>query len=267
MRVTATRLLYILFIGICLNNAALASDTAKEQRWRNQIVDALIVGDAVDLQADGHTFLGIYAEHDTDKPLGAAIIMHGIGVHPAWPDVVQPLRTELPAHGWATLSIQMPILSNEADYKEYAPLYAEVPARINAAMAFLKQQGYQNIVLIGHSLGSGMATSYLAHGGSAAAFVAIGLDALTGFEDARMDHGGFLGKITIPVLDLYGSQDLEGVRNTATDRAEAAAKAGNKAYQQQQVAGANHFFQGQEAALLSHVKSWLAGIKPADKKN
>jgi pimeloyl-ACP methyl ester carboxylesterase len=256
-----TLFISLILLGLSLHTgAALASDTAKEQRWRSQIVDALFVGEPVDLQADGQTFLGIYAAHDTDKPLGAAIVMHGIGVHPAWPDIVQPLRTELPARGWATLSIQMPILPNDADYKEYAPLYAEVPARINAAKTFLREQGYQNIVLIAHSLGSGMTTSYLAHGGSAAAFVAIGLDALTGFDDKRMDHGGFLGKITIPVLDLYGSQDLEGVLNTADDRAQAAKKAGNNAYRQQQVAGANHFFQGKETELVNIVSDWLAEI-------
>jgi pimeloyl-ACP methyl ester carboxylesterase len=185
--------------------------------------------------------------------------MHGIGVHPAWPDVVQPLRTELPAHGWATLSIQMPILPNDADSSEYAPLYAEVPARINAAKAFLKEQGYQNIVLVSHSLGSGMAASYLAQGGSAAAFVAIGMS-IHDDPDPRMDHAGFLSKITVPVLDLYGSGDLEAVRHTTEERARAAARAGNEAYQQQQVSGANHFFQGKENALVNVVSSWLAEL-------
>ena len=184
--------------------------------------------------------------------------MHGIGVHPDWPDIIQPLRSELPSHGWATLSIQMPVLPNEADYKAYAPLYAEVPARINAAMAHLKKQGYQNIVLIAHSLGSGMAASYLANGGKATAFVAIGLDGLVELQEPRMDHAGFLTKIRIPMLDLYGSQDLEGVRNSADDRAQAANKAGNKNYRQVKVTGANHFFQGLEADLVSRVKSWLA---------
>lgn len=258
MQSSVIRVFYIFFIGICLSNGAFASDMAKEKRWADQVVDGLIVGDAAWLKAGDNKFLGIYAEHETDKPNGAAIVMHGIGVHPDWPDVIQPLRSELPAHGWATLSIQMPILSNEADYKEYAPLYTEVPARINAAKTFLKKQGYKNIVLIGHSLGSGMAASYLANGGSATAFVAIGTDALTDFDEPRMDHAGFLSKITIPVLDLYGSQDLEGVRNTAKDRAQAGRKAGNSNYRQVEVTGANHFFQGMEADLVRHVKSWLA---------
>jgi hypothetical protein len=39
-------------------------DLAKEERWRSQIVDSLMDGDAVDLTADGVTFLGLYTEAD-----------------------------------------------------------------------------------------------------------------------------------------------------------------------------------------------------------
>lgn len=253
-----TSFICLILLGLFLNaGVVLASDTAKEERWRSQIVDALLVGDAVDLQADGQTFLGIYTPHETDKPLGAAIVMHGIGVHPDWPDVVLPLRSELPAKGWATLSIQLPILPNDADAVEYAPLYAEVPARINAAMAYLKQQGYDNIVLVAHSLGSGMTASYLANGGSgASAFVAIGMSIIAD-TDPRLDHVGFLSKVTIPVLDLYGSQDLDEVVESAAKRASAAADAGND-YTQLKVEGANHFFQGKETQLVEAVSSWLA---------
>lgn len=254
-----TSFISLIFIGISLHSGgALGSDTDKEQRWRSQIVDALIVGEAVDLQADGHTFLGIFAGQDTDQPLGAAIILHGSGVHPDWPDVVLPLRSELPASGWATLSIQMPILANEADYKDYAPLFAEVPARINAAIAFLQAKGYRNIVLVAHSLGSGMAASYLANGGQGInAFVAIGMSAQRDAEP-RMDNAAFLGKLSLPLLDLYGSQDLDSVRSSVQLRASAARKAGNKLYRQQEVVGANHFFQGVEADLVRIVKGWLA---------
>lgn len=254
-----TAFISLIFIGISLlSGAALGSDTDKEQRWRSQVVDALIVGEAVDLQADGHTFLGIFAEQDTDKPLGAAIIMHGTGVHPDWPDVVLPLRSELPAAGWATLSIQMPILANDAEHKDYAPLFAEVPARVNAAIAFLRSKGYQNIVLIGHSLGSSMAASFLANGGTGInAFVAIGMSADRN-ADPRMDNAASLTRIALPMLDLYGSQDLDSVRNTVQLRTSAARKAGNRQYRQQEVVGANHFFQGVEADLVRIVKGWLA---------
>ena len=83
--------------------AAGGSDLAKEQRWRDQIVDSLMDGDAVDLSAGDLGFLSLYAEADEDTGRGA-VIVHGIGVHPNWPQVVYPLRTGLPARGGVPLS-------------------------------------------------------------------------------------------------------------------------------------------------------------------
>ena len=73
-----------------------SSDLGKEQRWRDQIVDSLMDGDAVDLSAKDLTFLGLYTEADEDTGRGA-VIVHGIGVHPNWPQVVYPLRRLTPA--------------------------------------------------------------------------------------------------------------------------------------------------------------------------
>ncbi|WP_172597578.1 DUF3530 family protein [Sulfuriflexus mobilis] len=261
MKTPVMQFFYIFFIGICSINGAYASDTAKEKRWADQVVDGLIVGEAAWLEADGNKFLGIYAEHETDKPSGAVIVLHGSGVHPDWPDIVQPLRSELPAHGWASLSLQLPILANEADHKDYAPLFAEVPARIQAGIAYLKEKGYHNIIILAHSLGSSMAASYLANNAEGiTAFAAIGMGAREG-ADPRMDNLAFLEKITLPVLDIYGSQDLETVLDSVKARAQAARRAGNSHYRQVEVAGANHFFQGLEADLVRRVKSWLAQFR------
>ena len=236
----------------------LASDKAKEKRWADQIVDALIIGDAVWLKSDGDKILGIYAEQTTDKPHGGVILLHGIGVHPDWPDVINPLRSELPDHGWSTLSIQMPILHNEAIAKDYEPLWKEVPGRIKAATAFLKQQGIENMAIIGHSLGSAMASSYLAESKDPGirALVGIGMGEANASES--MSNIASLEKLTLPILDMYGSQDLDNVLNSAKDRKAAANKAKNKNYSQVKVEGANHFFQDMNATLIKRVRSWLA---------
>ena len=129
-----------------------ASDLAKEKRWADQVVEAILDGDAVWLNDGKSDFLGIYTEAGEDKER-AVIVMHGTGVHPDWAQVVQPLRVGLTEHDWNTLSIQMPILPNEAEYKDYAPLYDEVAPRIDAAIKYLKENGSKDIVLIGHSQG------------------------------------------------------------------------------------------------------------------
>ncbi len=235
-----------------------ASDMAKEKRWETQIVDALIVGEAIKLKADKTEFLAIFAEHTTEKAMGGAIILHGIGVHPAWPEVIQPLRTNLPDHGWATLSLQMPILKNEAKSEEYAPLFAEVRPRIQAGIDYLKKQGIQNIVIVAHSLGSSMAAYYLSDKPDPAVTAFVGIGMSQHKADPKMDTVVSLRKITLPVFDIYGSRDLPQVLSSVKARATAATKAGNKRYTQLKIEGADHFFNNQDAVLVKRVRGWLA---------
>ncbi len=234
-------------------SAATGSDLAKEQRWRDQIVDSLMDGDAVDLSAGDLSFLGLYTEAYEDTGRGA-VIVHGIGVHPNWPQVVYPLRTGLPSRGWSTLSIQMPVLANEASDADYAPLMEDAGPRLQAAIAYLHEQGAEQVVIIAHSLGATMANVYLAsHPDAADAFVAVGMS--SGGSHAGRDNAELLRKVNIPVLDLYGESDLEAVVSGAGARAAAAAD--NPSYHQAQVPGADHFFDGQEDALVELVGQWL----------
>ena len=231
-----------------------ASDLEKEKRWADQVVDAIIDGEAVWLNDGKNKFLGIYTEAEEDKAR-TVIVMHGTGIHPDWQQVVQPLRVGLTEHNWNTLSIQMPVLSNDAEYIDYAPLYDEVAPRIDAAIKYLKESGSTDIVLIGHSQGSSMTAYYLSTTEqNVKGFVAIGMAAFA--KDPRMNSIMSLEKISVPVLDLYGDEDLENIIASAKSRAAAAQKAGNKNYTQIKIKG-NHFFDDNEEALVETVAEWL----------
>ena len=149
----------------------------------------------------------------------------------------------------------MPILPNEAEYIEYAPLYGEVAPRIKAAIKYLKDNGSSNIVLIGHSQGATMAAYALATSDiDVNGLVAIGMGSYA--DDPRMVPTNSIEKITIPVLDLYGNDDFKEVLETTKARAAAAEKAGNKDYKQVEITG-NHFFDGEEDSLVETVAGWL----------
>ncbi|WP_428609953.1 alpha/beta fold hydrolase [Sedimenticola sp.] len=244
-----------------------ASDLAREGRIANEIQDMLLVGEPVTLQAQGAPFFGIYATEATAYSQGAVIILHGRGAHPDWVDVVNPLRSRLPEYGWKTLSIQLPIAASDASDWVYRALIPEAFPRITAAVEFLKQQGVANIVLIGHSLGARMGVEYLAQTApdELRAFVAIGLPA----EVAEADTGtlGALKKLTLPVLDIYGSRDIDSVLDTVPARAASARQAGNTAYRQHQVAGADHFFNGLSDTLIAEVRAWLGRVAPGETVN
>ncbi len=243
----------LLFLSFCAG----ASDFDKEKRWADQVVDAILDGEAVWLNDGGRDFLSIYTEAEEDKGR-AVIIMHGTGIHPDWQQVIQPLRVGLTEHSWNTLSIQMPILANDAEYLDYAPLYDEVAPRIDAAISYLRRNGVKEIVLIGHSQGSSMTAYYLSTSKQDVnGFIAIGMAAFA--KDPRMDSIKALEKIQLPILDLYGNEDLDNVMASIKSRAAAAEQAGNKNYTQTEIIG-NHFFDGYEDSLLKTVADWLERI-------
>lgn len=252
---------YFQLLFVCIPLLALnvyASDLAKEKRWADQVVDAIIDGDAVWLDDRKRKFLGIYTEaEETSKR--AVIVMHGMGIHPDWQQVVQPLRVGLTEQGWNTLSIQMPILVNEAEHKDYAPLYDEVAPRIDAAIAYLKGNNAKQIVLIGHSMGASMAAYYLSKTKqSVNGLVAISLSG--DGSDVRMNGVRSIEKIKVPMLDLYGDEDLEGVLASTKARKTAAKKSGNMHFSQKKIKG-NHFYDGNDDGLIEVVSIWLNKLK------
>ena len=240
-------------------NAASMSDLDKEKRWEEQIVDSIMVGEDVKLKAGSVDFLALYTEPTTDKDKGAVILLHGLGVHPAWPDVIEPLRMRLPDLGWHTLSLQMPVLENEAKETDYSPLFPEVPLRIQAGVDFLKEKGINNIVLSGHSLGATMASFYLSSNRDPIIKRFVILSGGPGLPDNKqMDSLENFRKMKgIDIADIYGSEDLKYVLDTVQHRKVFGKQQFGKHYRNYRVEGANHFYRDKESELIHVISEWL----------
>ncbi len=133
------RMLVGCLLSFCMVHPVMASDLEKEQRWRDEVEDLIMDGESVDLMVDGRAVFSIFTEASEASDKGM-IVVHGTGIHPNWEQVVQPIRVGMTNHGWHTLAIQMPILRNGAEYHEYAAIYPEVPARLQAAEAFMRER-------------------------------------------------------------------------------------------------------------------------------
>ncbi len=250
-------LVFCLFAGVAI--AASKSDLAKEKRWEEQIVPSILVGEDVKLKAGEVEFLALYAEPTTDEVKGGLLILHGIGVHPAWPDVIDPIRMAFPDKGWHTLSLQMPILKNEAEGDEYAPLFDEVPGRIQAGVDYLKGKGVNRIIIIGHSMGVTMANYYLATKPDSAVNAIVSAASGPGYpKHKNMDSLANFKKIKLPYFDIYGTEDSKRVTNAADARAEAAKQMNKNNYTLVKVPGANHFYAGKQQELIQVIDDWLA---------
>src|SRR5690606_24721487 len=169
-------------------------DYAREQRWAQEIVPAIVVGEPVELAlSSGRKFLAIHA--DATKARAAVIVVHGMGLHPDW-GLIQHLRSALPEAGYATLSVQMPVLAATARPEDYPPTFVQATERLRAAEAWLRSRGHQAIAVVAHSLGARMSNHYLVATPQPriAAWVAIGMSG----ELAQPE------RLALPVLDVYG---------------------------------------------------------------
>jgi alpha/beta superfamily hydrolase len=239
------KLLTLLLLMIGTVNAQITPDYAKETRWAEQVEDGLMDGDSVWLTASDHEFMAIYTPSETDTKR-TAVVVHGLGVHPDWVQVIQPLRVALTSQGFNTLSIQMPVLENDAHSGEYKQVLGHADLRIKAAVEYLEKEGLVSDVLVAHSLGSVMSTHYLANFVHPfKRFVGIGMGPAT---------AEYLKKIDIPVFDLYGDEDLEAVLTSVKDRANASKN--NSNYSQMKVS-ADHFFNDKDSLLIESVGTWL----------
>lgn len=242
--------------------AASTSNLEREKNWSDQIVDYLVTGEAIRLEANQVKFLALHtkpaAAHDNSTQ--GVILLHGRGVHPAW-GFIDTLRADLADAGWHTLSLQLPILDADIKLSEYGKTFPEAFQRIDAGIHYLRERGVKRIVLVGHSSGAMTAAAYAAERPKAAlgGIVTIGFTTEpTG--NRYMQAAALLEKIRLPVLDIFGGQDLAVVLNTVKARAGAAKKAGNNAYTQVRIKGANHFYTDHYQDLRASLGAWLAKL-------
>lgn len=236
-----------------------AHDLAREKNWADEIVDTIMVGEPVWLEADKSRFLGLYAAPaaGTEAQRHAIILIHGRGVHPAW-GFIENLRVDLSELGWHTLSLQMPVLAPDAKLKAYGETFPEAFRRIDSGIDYLKSRGIPSVVLIGHSTGAMTVVAYAGERPRAPLAGVIALSLGTVRDGNRyMQPALSLEKIRRPVLDLFGSEDIPEVLHYNEARAQAAKKSGHPAYRQVRIKHTNHFYTDAYEELKKLLVAWL----------
>jgi pimeloyl-ACP methyl ester carboxylesterase len=234
-----------LFVFLFVSFTCHSQDYEREKRWADDILPTLMVGDAVWLeQKNGHRFLNLFI--DNKSPKGAIIVAHGRGWSPDF-ELYGTLRTRLAEEGYATLSIQLPVLPSTAILGLYVPLYPDARERFQLAVDFLKSKGYKNIAIVSHSLGATMANQYLIRTDDTTvkAWVFIGI--LQGLEE--------MYRIKIPVLDVFGGNDWTITMWGADERKKQILR--NPGSAQVMVPKAKHFFEGHEDELVKIITGFL----------
>ncbi len=243
------KLLLVMGLAFALGmTSAHAQDLAREQRWADEIVPSVVVGDAVRIPAaSGRDFLALYTVAKGPKP--AIVLVHGVGVHPDF-GVIGILRTRLADLGYTTLAIQMPVLAKEAQADDYYPkVFPDAADRMASAADWLRARGHANVVLLSHSVGAWMANEYLDRAHRSTPYTAWIVLGLTG------GYSWTMRSYVLPILDVYGEQDVAPVLGAAARRRFALNQSNGS--RQVVVAGADHHYTGREADLVAAIDAFL----------
>jgi dienelactone hydrolase len=198
------------------------------------------------------------------------VLLHGRNGNPDGV-VVGKLRRLLSDEGYTTLSLQNPVPRTGDEFADYVRdlegdkfVFPEAAARVDAALAALRERGIATVALAGFSMGARMFCAYLARVPRPSLHIA-GLVALSAGVNGPgpLDCRNSLDRVALPVLDISGAADKD-VAGSAEQR-QAAYERGRGAGFTRQVLGGEvpHNFAGAEPALHEAVSAWLKRIAPA----
>lgn len=232
-----------------------AGDLLREMDFAGNIQRSHPIGQIIWLEAGQQRFLGLFTESEKTDNAAAVVILHDHGAHPDQLPLIHALRIVLPNHNWTTLSIQLPLREIGAGAADYDALFDDANARIQAAIAYLRQHGGKYIALIGYGTGAEMALYSLSQDANdLLALIAISLPLPdSGQRYARISD--FIPKITLPFLDLFAEFDLPDVVDTARRRRMLAKD--NPVYRQLEIYGDNHAYQHDHGMVIKRIYSWL----------
>jgi alpha/beta superfamily hydrolase len=224
--------------------AAPAIDYFREDRWRQEVVPALVVGDAVYLATPARPRVLAILTEPAGAAKGGVIVVHGLGVHPDW-GLIGGLRTRLADAGFTTLSVQMPVLAADASRADYGVTLPEAGDRIAAAVAYLRSRGVAKVAIVSHSMGATMADAYLARPDALRidAWVPVGM--LVPFAAPPIE----------PVLAIVAGNDFDEVKAAAPARKPKLPNDGCS--REVTIAGADHYFNSGQTELAAVIAAFL----------
>ena len=219
-------------------------DYAREERWAQEIVPTLVVGDAVWLATPARPRVLAILTEPSAAPKGGVIVVHGLGLHPDF-GLVNGVRTGLAEAGYTTLSVQMPVLAAAASRPDYTVALPAAGERIAAAITFLRGKGLTKIAIVSHSMGATMTNAYLMRTGASSidAWVPVGM--LVGFAASPKE----------PVLDVTAGNELAEVVAATPLRAKALPQ--DRCSAQLTIAGADHYFENRQKELTAAIAAFL----------
>ena len=230
-------------------------DYTREKNIHNQITSYIFDSDIVELSSKLEEKFNLLA---TDSSSDISILfLHGRGLHPSEPDVIEPLRIDLINVGYNVFSLQLPVLEKGKSYYDYVKIFKFSDTRIKSALNYINSK--KNII-IAHSCGAHMLLSFIDNIGidNISGIILLGAGAVDKGQVMNTDIN--LSSYMIPTLNIYAEYDHNSVKQFADVLRLQYSSSKGEYLNTLEVTGADHNYKDQTNVLIESVKKWLKAL-------
>ena len=247
-------LLKVTFLSICLGSCSLlpriiTPDYARETSLNYQSESTSFDSEFTTLLSNkGEKFNLLYHENESEDQ--AILLLHGRGLYPNEPLVMNPL-IEILNKEYNVYSIQLPVLKKNATYSEYVKLFSYSDSRIKKTLNYIETTS-SKVIVIAHSCGAHMLSSFLKkYQNKIHKVILISAGAVDKDQTPLpyYDYSLFDGKI----LNILGDKDHNSVKHFA----EYILSLNIKNFQNIIISDAGHYYKGKISSLATQVNKWL----------
>ena len=258
MNNSSHKLYTLLFSLIFFSSIIKAGDTPdydREQNINEQITSYVFDSDIIELKNNLEDKFNIISSFNSSD--SSILLLHGRGLHPTEPNLINPLRLDFLEDGHNIYSLQLPVLKKGKTYYDYHKIFRYSDARILSAIKYIESK---NIIIIAHSCGVHMLLSFINSNSieNISGIVMLGAGAVDKDQDILDDVD--LSEYQVPILNIYGEYDHESVKAFADNLKIKFLSESNDSLKTIEVKDADHNYSNKTYILIESVKQWLKSL-------
>jgi hypothetical protein len=248
--------LILVFFILTDINAEIIPSKIREENINNQIIEYIFDADVIKISSSIENNFNLIANQNNESKY-SILLLHGRGLYPTEPNVIDPLRISFFEKGIDTYSLQLPVLDKGKSYNEYKQIFKYSDARITSAINFIEPK---KLIIVAHSCGAHMLISWAKKNNikNLSGFILIGAGAVD--KDQKMVDSLDYNIIDIPILNIYGEYDHSSVKDYAAIFDDAIKDKNDSFSKNIEIKGSGHNYLSESNLLVDIVNSWLKSL-------
>jgi len=220
---------------------------SRENNINEQITSFVFDSDIIEIDSQLENKFNLVSHINSSDT--SILLLHGRGLHPTEPNVINPLRTHLIDKNYNVYSLQLPVLSKGKTYNDYFKIFSYSDSRIQSSIDYISAD---KIFIIAHSCGAHMLLSFMKNNSpnNITGIILIGAGAVdkNQFILDDIDLSNYKGSL----LNIYGEHDHNSVKSFADSL-----KSEYPVFESLEIQDADHNYLNEPDILIELVNQWL----------